>query len=95
MSGLLEVRALTVELLTLAGWVRPVNEVSLCICASESLGLVGARTPFRRPRIASRLKATVPGSSPFDFQLSTVNFLFLCATIPSLKYSAVPVRSDF
>jgi peptide/nickel transport system permease protein len=41
MNGLLEVRGLTVELPTPAGWVRPVNEVSLRIGAGESLGLVG------------------------------------------------------
>jgi peptide/nickel transport system ATP-binding protein len=41
MSSLLEVRGLTVELPTTAGWVRPVNDVSLCIDAGESLGLVG------------------------------------------------------
>src|SRR6202158_3677785 len=41
MSGLLEVRGLTVELPTPAGWVRPVNEVSLRIAEGESLGLVG------------------------------------------------------
>ena len=41
MTSLLEVRALTVELPTPAGWVRPVNEVSLRIDAGESLGLVG------------------------------------------------------
>ncbi len=41
MSILLEVRGLTVELPTAAGWVRPVNEVSLRVGAGESLGLVG------------------------------------------------------
>ncbi len=41
MSALLEVRALTVELPTVEGWVRPVNEVSLRINAGESVGLVG------------------------------------------------------
>jgi peptide/nickel transport system ATP-binding protein len=41
MTPLLEVRGLTVELPTAAGWVRPVNEVSLRIVAGESLGLVG------------------------------------------------------
>jgi oligopeptide/dipeptide ABC transporter ATP-binding protein len=40
-SFLLEVRGLTVELPTPAGWVRPVNEVSLHIDRGESLGLVG------------------------------------------------------
>ena len=34
-------RGLTVELPTPAGWVRPVNDVSLRIGAGESLGLVG------------------------------------------------------
>jgi ABC-type glutathione transport system ATPase component len=41
MTPLLEVRGLTVELPTPAGWVRPVNEVSLRISKGESLGLVG------------------------------------------------------
>jgi oligopeptide/dipeptide ABC transporter ATP-binding protein len=41
MTGLLEVRGLTVELPTASGWVRPVNDVSLRIGAGESLGLVG------------------------------------------------------
>ena len=40
-SDLLQVRGLKVELPTPAGWVRPVNEVSLRIAAGESLGLVG------------------------------------------------------
>jgi oligopeptide/dipeptide ABC transporter ATP-binding protein len=40
-TSLLEVRRLTVELPTPAGWVRPVNDVSLRIDAGESLGLVG------------------------------------------------------
>jgi len=40
-ASLLEVRGLTVELPTPAGWVRPVNDVSLRIEAGESLGLVG------------------------------------------------------
>ena len=41
MADLLQVRGLKVELPTPAGWVRPVNEVSLRIAAGESLGLVG------------------------------------------------------
>ena len=41
MSDLLQVRGLNVELPTPAGWVRPVNEVSLRIATGESLGLVG------------------------------------------------------
>jgi peptide/nickel transport system ATP-binding protein len=41
MTGLLDVRALKVELPTPSGWVCPVNEVSLRIAAGEALGLVG------------------------------------------------------
>ena len=41
MSNLLDVRGLTVELPTPAGWVRPVSAVSLRIDAGKSLGLVG------------------------------------------------------
>lgn len=41
MQRFLEVRGLSVELPTAAGWVRPVNDVSLRIGAGESLGLVG------------------------------------------------------
>jgi oligopeptide transport system ATP-binding protein len=40
-TSLLDVRALTVELPTPTGGVRPVNDVSLHIDAGESLGLVG------------------------------------------------------
>jgi len=41
MKDLLEINALTVQLPTAQGWVRPVNEVSLRISAGECLGLVG------------------------------------------------------
>jgi ABC-type dipeptide/oligopeptide/nickel transport system ATPase component len=41
MRYLFEVCGLTVELPTAAGWIRPVNDVSLHIAAGESLGLVG------------------------------------------------------
>ena len=37
----LDVRALTVELPTRAGWVRPVNEVSFALGEGETLGIVG------------------------------------------------------
>jgi oligopeptide/dipeptide ABC transporter ATP-binding protein len=40
-AKLLHVEGLTVELPTAAGWVRPVNDVSLRIAPGESLGLVG------------------------------------------------------
>jgi len=41
MVNLIQIAGLKVELPTPAGWVRPVNEVSLRIAAGESLGLVG------------------------------------------------------
>src|ERR1700726_2349986 len=39
--SLLDVRNLTVELPTSAGWIRPVNDISLQLAQAESLGLVG------------------------------------------------------
>jgi len=41
MDELLRIHALTVELPTAAGWVRPVNGVTLRIAPGEALGLVG------------------------------------------------------
>jgi ABC-type glutathione transport system ATPase component len=41
MDELLRIHTLTVELPTTAGWVRPVNEVTLHIAPGEALGLVG------------------------------------------------------
>jgi ABC-type glutathione transport system ATPase component len=41
MDELLRIHTLTVELPTAAGWVRPVNEVTLRIAPGEALGLVG------------------------------------------------------
>lgn len=41
MARLLELRGLTVEIPTPAGWIRPVNDVSFALEAGESLGLVG------------------------------------------------------
>jgi ABC-type glutathione transport system ATPase component len=41
MDELLRIHSLTVELPTAAGWVRPVNEVTLRIAPGEAVGLVG------------------------------------------------------
>jgi oligopeptide/dipeptide ABC transporter ATP-binding protein len=41
MAALIELRGLTVELPTPAGWIRPVDDVSFTLEAGESLGLVG------------------------------------------------------
>jgi ABC-type glutathione transport system ATPase component len=38
---LLDVRNLTVDLPTAAGWIRPVNDISFQLAPAESLGLVG------------------------------------------------------
>jgi len=40
-KSLLDVRDLIVDLPTAAGWIRPVNEVSLQLAPAESLGMVG------------------------------------------------------
>jgi oligopeptide/dipeptide ABC transporter ATP-binding protein len=39
--SLLDVRNLTVDLPTAAGWIRPVNDISFQLAPAESLGLVG------------------------------------------------------
>src|SRR5215831_11482056 len=41
MAPRLDVRGLTVELPTGAGWIRPVNEVSFALSEGEALGIVG------------------------------------------------------
>ena len=41
MATRLDVRGLTVELPTAAGWVRPVNDVSFTLAEGETLGIVG------------------------------------------------------
>jgi len=41
MAPLIELRGLTVEIPTPAGWIRPVDDVSFALGAGESLGLVG------------------------------------------------------
>ncbi len=41
MAALIELRGLTVEIPTPAGWIRPVDDVSFALGAGESLGLVG------------------------------------------------------
>ncbi len=41
MTPLIELRGLTVELPTPAGWIRPVDDVSFALETGESLGLVG------------------------------------------------------
>jgi ABC-type dipeptide/oligopeptide/nickel transport system ATPase component len=70
MTQLLEVRGLMVELPTAAGWVRPVNGVSLHIAAGESgsgktmlaLALMGLLPPGAR--VSGEAQLTAEGSLP-------------------------------
>lgn len=62
MSSLLEVRGWSVELPTAAGWVRPVNDVSLRIDAGESLGLVGESGSGKTMLALSLMGLLPPGS---------------------------------
>ncbi len=62
MTPLLEVRGLTVELPTGAGWVRPVNELSLRIDAGESLGLVG-ESGSGKTMLSLALMGLLPGGA--------------------------------
>src|SRR5579872_7474666 len=41
MAPLIELRGLTVEIPTPAGWIRPVDDVSFALDPGESLGIVG------------------------------------------------------
>jgi len=75
MGGLLEVRGLTVELRTLAGCVRPVNEVFLSINKGESgsgktmlsLAVMGLSAAERAPL----LHLSLFFCWPLNFRLST------------------------
>jgi oligopeptide/dipeptide ABC transporter ATP-binding protein len=62
MTALLEMRSLTVELPTAAGWVRPVNELSLQIAAGETLGLVG-ESGSGKTMLSLALMGLLPGGA--------------------------------
>ena len=74
MSDLLEVRGLTVELPTAAGWVRPVNEVSLNIAAGESLGLVG-ESGSGKTMLSLALVGLLPPGARVSASSSSLSFL--------------------
>jgi len=59
--SLLDVRNLTVELPTAAGWIRPVNEVSFQLAPAESLGLVGESGSGKTTCGLARLLGDVAG----------------------------------
>src|SRR5260370_1148138 len=69
MSSLLEVRGLTVELPSAAGWVRPVNEVSLRVGAGESLGLVG-ESGSGKTMLSLALVGLLPPGAPVSGEAS-------------------------
>ena len=62
MPPLLELRGLTVEIPTPAGWIRPVDEVSLKLDAGESLGLVGESGSGKSMLALALLGLLPPGS---------------------------------
>jgi peptide/nickel transport system ATP-binding protein len=62
MAGLLELRDLTVELPTPAGWVRPVNGVSLALEESETLGIVGESGSGKTMLSLALMGLTPPGA---------------------------------
>ncbi|HEV8383869.1 MAG TPA: ATP-binding cassette domain-containing protein, partial [Candidatus Acidoferrales bacterium] len=59
---LLDVRHLTVDLPTPAGWVRPVNDVSFSLDASATLGLVGESGSGKTMLALSLLGLLPPGA---------------------------------
>jgi oligopeptide/dipeptide ABC transporter ATP-binding protein len=62
MTALLEMRSLNVELPTVAGWVRPVNEVSLRIAPGETLSLVG-ESGSGKTMLSLALMGLLPGGA--------------------------------
>ena len=62
MTARLEVRGLTVELPTRAGWVRPVNDVSLALGEGEALGIVGESGSGKTMLALALMGLTPPGA---------------------------------
>jgi peptide/nickel transport system ATP-binding protein len=62
MAGLLELRELTVELPTSAGWVRPVNGVTLTLDEGETLGIVGESGSGKTMLSLALMGLTPPGA---------------------------------
>jgi oligopeptide transport system ATP-binding protein len=65
---LLAVNPLTVELATAAGWIRPVNEVSLRITIGESLDLVGESGSGKTTLARMILRLIEPDSGEILFE---------------------------
>jgi len=62
MTARLEVRGLTVELPTRAGWVRPVNDVSFTLGEGETLGIVGESGSGKTMLALALMGLTPPGA---------------------------------
>ena len=62
MDELLRIHALTVELPSAAGWVRPVNDVTLRIVPGEALGLVGESGSGKTMLVLALMGLLPPGA---------------------------------
>jgi ABC-type glutathione transport system ATPase component len=71
MAVLIDLRGLTVELPTPAGWIRPVDDVSFALEWGESLGLVGESGSGKSMLALMVLAAT--SREILDFRLLTGN----------------------
>jgi peptide/nickel transport system ATP-binding protein len=63
MLPLIELRGLTVEIPTPAGWIRPVDDVSFTLGAGESLGLVGESGSGKSMLALALMGLLPPGAS--------------------------------
>ena len=62
MDELLRIHALTVELPSAAGWVHPVNDVTLRIAPGEALGLVGESGSGKTMLVLALMGLLPPGA---------------------------------
>jgi oligopeptide/dipeptide ABC transporter ATP-binding protein len=104
---LLDVRNLTVDLPTAAGWIRPVNDVSFRLAPAESLGLVGESgsgktmlalalmgllPPGARVAGAAVLQRTGPSEGPSESDLAQLTSESDLAQIDEKAWRAVRGR---
>ncbi|HTV57721.1 MAG TPA: ABC transporter ATP-binding protein [Candidatus Baltobacteraceae bacterium] len=63
MAARLDVRSLTVQLPTTAGWIRPVHDVSFSLAPGESLGIVGESGSGKTMLALALMGLVPPGTS--------------------------------